>query len=87
MIIDEKTKKSIIDSYVNSIEGKKKLMGYSAMPIRRHLDYTSVARKIFIVDDIRPICPRCGGREEHEGYHESHLGECDNEMTRRIMND
>jgi len=59
--IDLKTKEQIILEYLKNSEIRRKFVGRSLVPLRRGIDYQSVARKTFMVDELPKIkCPECG---------------------------
>jgi hypothetical protein len=59
--IDPKVKEQIIKKYLDSAKGRRELGKKLVAPLRRSMDYSSIARKAFSVDPL-PIakCPECG---------------------------
>lgn len=55
--MDDALKNDIIAKYINSGIAKQNLARSMVAPLRNRLDYTSVARKTFIVEEI--LCEVC----------------------------
>lgn len=61
--IDPKVKEQIIKNYLESTKGKQKLAESLVAPLRRRLDYQSVARKTFLVEELPMVtCPECDSK-------------------------
>lgn len=61
--IDPKLAEQIIQKYIESSRGigRRQFIGRSLVPLRRGIDYQSVARKTLMVDELPKIkCPECG---------------------------
>jgi hypothetical protein len=50
--IDNKVKQQIIAKYIGTAQGRQKLAASMTKPLRQRRDYSSVARKTFLVEDL-----------------------------------
>ena len=59
--IDSKVKEEIIKKYLETPRGRTNLAAAMAAPLRRSMNYSSIARSAFAVDRLPDIkCPECG---------------------------
>lgn len=67
--MSDKLKQDLVNRLIGSQEGRRKLAQSMIAPIRQRLDYTSVGRKTFLVDEIWAfVCPDCGFRHVDKDY-------------------
>jgi len=52
MSVDNVEKQKVIEAYLQSPEGRRKLASSMTQPLRQRRDYTSVARKAFLVEQL-----------------------------------
>jgi hypothetical protein len=59
-MISNEDKQEIIKKFIESPKGRSKLASSLIAPLRRSMDYTSIARKAFNVQPLPEItCPSC----------------------------
>lgn len=66
--IPDDVKQKILDEYMQSSAGRQKLAASMAAPLRTRRDYTSVGRKIFMVEQLGFHCDKCGFMYEDKDY-------------------
>jgi hypothetical protein len=54
VVMDPQVRERIIGEYIQSSAGRQLLAQAMVAPIRRRLDYTSVARRTFLIDELPP---------------------------------
>lgn len=61
------TAERILEEYLKNPPPVRQYNPFTS-PLRRGLDYSSVGRKTFLVDDLGFICEQCGFRHQDKNY-------------------
>ena len=60
-VVDNAVKESIVDQFIGTQAGRRRLAASMVQPLRERRDYSSVGRKTFLVEQLPDGALRCTG--------------------------
>lgn len=79
--VDPDAAARILRDYLSSSKGQSKLAATMALPLRQRMDYQSLGRKTFLMEDMNEPCGTC----RRTDYDEGHAAGCQECSVRSVL--